>query len=64
MTATLYTTIKGNPRNPPNNLIRYNFLEILVRIAIDKYFKTGICDYVKDAIELFVNKHLYGTDLK
>lgn len=39
--ATNYSDVKTNPRNPQNALIRHQFLEIFVRIAIDKYVKTG-----------------------
>jgi hypothetical protein len=41
MKATLYSEIKNNPRNPPNALIRFQWMEIVVRIAVDKYYKTG-----------------------
>lgn len=31
-----------NYLNPERNLVRYQFMEILVRIAVDKYYKKGI----------------------
>ncbi len=36
--ATKYQDGKKNPRNPEKALIRYQFLEILVRCAGEKYF--------------------------
>jgi hypothetical protein len=41
--ATLYTDVKNNPLNPGNALVRYEFMELIARIALDKYFKTGEC---------------------
>jgi hypothetical protein len=58
MKATLYSEIKNNPRNPANALVRFQWLEIIVRIAIDKYYKTGICDYHKDAVKMLMDTHL------
>lgn len=40
MKATLYSEIKNNPRKPPNSLIRFQFMEIFVRLALDKYYKS------------------------
>jgi hypothetical protein len=42
MKATCYNEVKNNPRNPGNVLVRFEFMEILTRIAIDKYYKTGM----------------------
>lgn len=42
--ATCYNEVKNNPRNPANALVRFEFMEILARAAIDKYYKTGICN--------------------
>ena len=39
-----------NPRSPPNSLVRFQFMEILVRIALDKYFKSGICTSQSQAV--------------
>jgi hypothetical protein len=33
---------KGNPRVPDRTLIRFKFIEFLVRLAEDKYLKTGL----------------------
>jgi hypothetical protein len=43
MKATLYADVKNNPMNPGNALVRYEFMELLARIALDKYYKTGEC---------------------
>ena len=42
--AVLYQPVKGNPLNPANDLVRFEFMEIFLRIAIDKYFKSGECE--------------------
>lgn len=39
---TTISGIKGGKLNPNRDLIRYQFLEIWVRLAIHKYFKTNI----------------------
>ena len=31
----------GNHRNPERQLIRFNFLEVLVRLSIDKFIKSN-----------------------
>lgn len=36
--------------NPDRQLIRYQFMEIFVRLALDKYLKTGICRTYDEAI--------------
>jgi hypothetical protein len=41
MKATCYNEIKNNPRNPGTALVRFEFMEIIVRIAMDKYYKSG-----------------------
>jgi hypothetical protein len=51
MKATCFNEVKSNPRNPGNALVRFEFMEILVRIASDKYFKTGVCLTQADAVE-------------
>ena len=35
---------KGNPRNPERGMVRHQFLEVLVRIAEEKYLKYKIVD--------------------
>ena len=56
------TTMSGNrggKLNPTRDLIRYQFLEIFVRLAIHKYYKTKICKSKLESIQRF-----FGSDLK
>ena len=38
-------------------LVRHEFLEFLIRIALDKYFRPGICKTEDQAIQVFFNSH-------
>lgn len=42
--------------NSANELIRYELLEILVRVAKAKYIDTGICSNAGEALELLLDK--------
>jgi len=44
--------------NSGNGLCRYEFMEILVRIANDKYVRNKICANPAEAIEKLANEHL------
>jgi hypothetical protein len=39
--STLYNEVKNNPLNPANALVRYEFMEIIVRIGLDKYYRSN-----------------------
>ncbi len=41
--ATLLQKVKGQVYNPGNALVRYEFMEILVRVAHDRYVRNGQC---------------------
>ncbi|CAG9323140.1 unnamed protein product [Blepharisma stoltei] len=56
--AALYTEIKNNPRNPANALIRYQFMEILVRISLDKFLKSGQATTASEAVYIMLNNHI------
>lgn len=56
--AALYSEVKNNPRNPANALVRYQFMEILVRIALDKFLKTGQAGSPSEAIFIMLNNHI------
>lgn len=47
-----------NPRSPPNSLVRFQFMEILVRIALDKFFKSGICESQSAAVKVLLDNHI------
>lgn len=57
MKATIYSEVKNNPRKPATSLIRYQFMEILVRLATDKYFKTSIVVRHSDAVARMLEDH-------
>ncbi|CDW87404.1 UNKNOWN [Stylonychia lemnae] len=44
--------------NPDRQLIRFQFLEIFVRLAIDKYYKTKQCIAQEDAIYRMFDEHV------
>tara|TARA_B110000285_G_scaffold223005_1_gene277916 strand:+ start:112 stop:651 length:540 start_codon:yes stop_codon:yes gene_type:complete len=43
--------------NPDKALIRFEFIELLVRIARDKYLKSRICDNIIEAFEMLLDKN-------
>jgi len=49
---------KGNFRNPKNTLVRYQLLEILVRIAKRKFLDSKVVNSWKEAMTVMINKHL------
>ncbi|KAL4450444.1 hypothetical protein ABPG74_019342, partial [Tetrahymena malaccensis] len=50
------TKIKRNPRNPEKGLIRYQFMEIIVRLAEDKYIRHKITNKYSQALLLLLNE--------
>ena len=42
---------KNMEDNPDNALLRYEFIELLVRVAREKYQKTGGCETTTEAME-------------
>lgn len=46
---------KRNPRNPEKGIIRYQFMEILVRLCEDKYIRHKITNKYSDALNLLLN---------
>ena len=55
--ASLFAEVK-NPLNPANALVRYQFLEILARIAFDRAKKSGQGQSQLEAVCQLVNQHL------
>ena len=45
------------PFNPDRALVRYQFMEILVRIAFDKYLKNKLCDSPSEAVRRLFQEH-------
>ena len=53
---------KGNPRNPERGLIRFQFMESLVRLAEEKYFKTKQCKTHLEAVRLLLESIIRAAD--
>ncbi|CAD8053199.1 unnamed protein product [Paramecium primaurelia] len=56
--ATISGTEKGNYRKPERGMVRFQFLEMFVRIAEDKYIKNGIAKSFEEALQWMWNDHL------
>jgi len=50
------TDKEKNPRNPERALVRYQFMEGLVRMADQKYIGNGLAATYKDALDMLVNE--------
>ena len=48
----------GQDDNPDKSLVRFEFIELLIRIANEKYVKTKICKNLPDAFELLLQVHI------
>ena len=48
---------KGQLYNPGNSLVRYEFMEILVRVANDRYVRNKICGNLVDAVRKVFLEH-------
>lgn len=57
MKGALYSEVR-NPRSPPNALVRFQFMEILTRIAIDKYYKGGIAVCHSEAVIMLLENNI------
>ena len=49
---------KKQPYNPGNALVRYQFTELLLRIAYDRYVRTKICPSLPEAFALFLEEKI------
>jgi len=49
---------KGQLYNPGSALVRYEFMEILVRVANDRYIRNKICTTVSESIQKLLDEHL------
>ena len=49
---------KAHKFNPERALVRYQMMELFVRLAITKYYKTKICDNYYDAVKTFFDQEL------
>lgn len=56
--AAGYSDEKNNPLNPPNSLVRFKFMEMLVRIAKDKYLRNKLTLDMGEAVQRLLNDHV------
>jgi hypothetical protein len=68
LNSTLVQKEKNQLFNPGNSLVRYEFLEILVRISMDRYMRGKISSTIAQAMQKLLTDHLlpviqeYKTD--
>ena len=58
MNSTLIQKEKNQKYNPGNSLVRYEFLEIIIRVAADKYIRTRQCSAYTEAFARLMKEHL------
>ena len=58
LNSTLVQKEKGQLYNPGNSLVRYEFLEILVRIAMDRFIRNKICPDYETAVAKLLDVHI------
>lgn len=49
---------KGNSLVPERGLVRFQFMESLVRLAEEKYKKNGLSDSVLGSIQMLLDQHI------
>lgn len=59
LNSTLIQKEKGQVYNPGNSLIRYEFIEIIVRVAGDRYIRNKICSSNLEAFQKLLKEHLW-----
>lgn len=57
--GALFNEVKNNPRNPANSLVRYQFLEIIVRLALDKYLRKKVVTTHSEAVDKLLNEDMW-----
>ena len=53
---TLFSEVKNNPLVPGVSLVRFQFLEMLVRVALDKYLRNKVVPGPVQAVEKLLNE--------
>lgn len=56
--ATLSSGEKNNSRNPERSLVRYQLMEVMVRIAEERYIKSGQAQTFAEATEICIRDNL------
>ena len=64
LSSTLIQKEKGQLYNPGNSLVRYEFIEILVRVAADRYIRNKLSNNIVDAIEKMIKENILGVASK
>jgi hypothetical protein len=49
----------ANDENPDSELCRFEFFEILLRLANAKYRETGICSSYSEALDKIIKENVY-----
>ena len=49
---------KSGPLNPANFLVRHQFLEFIIRCAIEKFFASGEVETELDAVKRMIEDHI------
>ena len=52
LTSTNYSEVKNNPLNPSNSMVRYKFMEVIVRIANDKFLRKKKANTPLEALDM------------
>lgn len=50
-------SFKGNPRNPDRGLVRHQFMEVIVRLAEEKFVKSKVCESYFEAVKKIIEEH-------
>ncbi|CDW85738.1 UNKNOWN [Stylonychia lemnae] len=53
----IVNSIKKGEINPANGLVRYQFLEIMMRVALKKYHSSGFCKTQSEAVAKLIDKN-------
>lgn len=61
--ATNYEEV-DSPENDDKQLVRFEFLEILARLAKIKYFDKKVYPTVHESLKALLNDHIYANDLE
>lgn len=59
LNSTLIQKEKGQVYNPGNSLVRYEFLEIIIRVAGDRYIRNKLCSTYLEGFNRIIKEHLW-----
>ncbi len=58
MLFIVVNAVRKGDYNPPNGLVRYQFLEILMRVALKKYYVGGVVLTQREAVRMLRERNL------